>query len=51
MHGGGGGGGGGEAFSVVPKASPRRPSHVTICPLRHSGESLQNGQLELRRRN
>ena len=24
---------------------------VTICLLRHSGESLQNGQLELRRRN
>ena len=27
------------------------PNHVTICLLRHSGESLQNGQLELRRRN
>ena len=39
-----------EAFSVVPKASPWRPNHVTICQLRHSGESLQNGQLELRRR-
>ena len=24
---------------------------MTICLLRHSGESLQNGQLELRRRN
>ena len=40
-----------RAFSVVPKASPWRPNHVTICLLRHSGESLQNGQLELRRRN
>ena len=29
-----------KAFSVVP----------TICLLRHCGESLQNGQLELRRR-
>ena len=37
-----------KAFSVVP---PWRPNHVTICLLRHSGESLQNGQLELRRRN
>ena len=27
------------------------PNHMTICLLRHSGESLQNGQLELRRRN
>ena len=33
------------------KASPWRPNHVTLCLLRHSGESLQNGQLELRRRN
>ena len=40
-----------KAFSVVPKASPWRPNHVTICLLRHSGQSLQNGQLELRRRN
>ena len=40
-----------KAFSVVPKASPWRPKHVTICLLRHSGESLQNGQLELRRQN
>ena len=40
-----------RAFSVVPKASPWRPNHVTICLLRHSGESLQNGQLKLRRRN
>ena len=40
-----------KAFSVVPKASPWRPNHVTICLLRHSGESLQNGQLELRKRN
>ena len=40
-----------KAFSVVLKASPWRPNHVTICLLRHSGESLQNGQLELRRRN
>ena len=31
--------------------SPWRPNHVTICLLRHSGESLQNGQLKLRRRN
>ena len=40
-----------KAFSVVPKASPWRPNHVTICLLRHSGESLQNGQFELQRRN
>ena len=40
-----------KAFSVVPKVSPWRPNHVTMCLLRHSGESLQNGQLELRRRN
>ena len=40
-----------KAFSVVPKASPWRPNHVTICLPRHSGESLQNGQPELRRRN
>ena len=40
-----------KAVSVVPKASPWRPNHVTICLLRHSGESLQNGQLELRRWN
>ena len=33
------------------KESPWHPNHVTICLLRHSGESLQNGQLELRRRN
>ena len=39
-----------KAFSVIPKASPWRPNHVTICLLRHSGESLQDGQLELRRR-
>ena len=40
-----------KAFSVVPKALPWGPNHVTICLLRHSGESLQNGQLELRRQN
>ena len=40
-----------KAFSVVPKASPWHPNHMTICLLCHSGESLQNGQLELRRRN
>ena len=40
-----------RAFSVVPKASLWRTNHVTICLLGHSGESLQNGQLELRRRN
>ena len=40
-----------KAFSVIPKASSRRPSHVTICLLHHSGESLQNGQLKLWRRN
>ena len=33
-----------KAFSVVPKVSPWRPNHVTTCLLRHSGESLQNGQ-------
>ena len=38
-----------KAFSVVLKVSPWRPNHVTICLLCHSGESLQNGQLELRR--
>ena len=38
-----------KTFSVVPKASPWRQNHVTICLLRHFGESLQNGQLELRR--
>ena len=40
-----------KAFSVVPKALPWRPNHMTICQLRHSGESLQNGQLKLQRRN
>ena len=40
-----------KAFSVVPKASPWRPNHVTICLLHHSGESLQNGQLKLQRWN
>ena len=40
-----------KAFSVVLKASPWLPNHVTICLLRHSVESQQNGQLELRRRN
>ena len=40
-----------KAFSVVPKASPWRPNHVTICLLHHSGELLQNGQLEPQRRN
>ena len=40
-----------KAFSVEPKALPWHPNHVTICLLRHSGKSLQNGQLELRRRN
>ena len=40
-----------KASSVVLKASPWCPNHVTICLLRHSGESLRNGQLELWRRN
>ena len=40
-----------KAFSVVPKVSPWCPNHMTVCLLRHSGESLQNGQLELWRRN
>ena len=40
-----------KAFSVVSKVLPWCPNHVTICLLRHSGESLQNGQLELRRWN
>ena len=40
-----------KAFSVIPKASPWCPNHVTICLLRHSGKSLQNGQLRLRRWN
>ena len=39
-----------KGFFVVPKVSPWCPNHVTIC-LRHSVESLQNGQLELRRWN
>ena len=40
-----------KEFTVVPKALPWRPNHMIICLLRHSGESLQNGQLKLRRRN
>ena len=40
-----------KAFSVLPKMSPWHPNHVTICLLHHSGESLQNGQLELWRCN
>ena len=40
-----------KASSVVLKASPWCPNHVTICLLRHSGVSLQNVELELRRRN
>ena len=40
-----------KAFPVVPKALPWRPNHMTICLLRHSLESLQNGQLELWRWN
>ena len=40
-----------NTFSIVLKASPWRPNHVIMCLLRHSGESLQNGQLELLRRN
>ena len=40
-----------KALSVVPKVSPWRPNHVTICLLCHSGGLLQNGQLKLRRRN
>ena len=40
-----------KGISVVLKVSPRRPNHVTICLLCHSGELLQNGQLELWRRN
>ena len=40
-----------EAFSVAPKASLWRPNHVTKSLLRRSGESLQDGQLELPRRN
>ena len=41
-----------KAFSVVPKASPWHPNHVTICLLCHSGESLQNGgPTQARRRN
>ena len=40
-----------KAFSVIPKALPWRPNHMIICLLGHSGESLQNGQLKLRRRN
>ena len=36
-----------KAVSVLPKVLPWCPNHVTICLLHHSGESLQNGQLEL----
>ena len=39
-----------KAFSVVLKALPWHQNHVTICLLCHSGELLQNGQLELQRR-
>ena len=40
-----------KAFSVVMKASPWRPNHMTIYLLHHSGEPQQNGQLKLRRWN
>ena len=40
-----------KAFSVELKALPWCPNHMTICLLCHSGELLQNGQLELRRWN
>ena len=40
-----------RAFSVILKVSPWCPNHVTICLLCHSGDSLQNGQLEFQRRN
>ena len=40
-----------KAFSVILKVSPWRPNHMTMCLLHHSGESLQNGQLELGRQN
>ena len=40
-----------KPFSVVPKVSSWCQNHVTICLLRHSGESLQNGQVELQRQN
>ena len=40
-----------KEFSVVPKASPWCPNHLTICLLRHSGELLQNGQLKFWRWN
>ena len=40
-----------KQFSVILKALPWHPNHVTVCLLRHSGESLHNGQLEFRRRN
>ena len=39
-----------KPFSVIPKASPWCPNHVTIS-LHHSRELLQNGQLELQRQN
>ena len=35
-----------KAFFVVPKASSWCPNQVTICLLHHSGELLQNGQLD-----
>ena len=37
--------------NVIPKASPWHPNHMTICLLRHSGELLQNGQLEFQGQN
>ena len=40
-----------KAFSVILKVLPWCPNHVTTCLLYHSGKSLQNGQLKLRRRN
>ena len=40
-----------QKTGFVLKASPWHPNHVTICLLCHSGESLQNGQLELWRQN
>ena len=40
-----------KAISVVLKASPWCSNHVTICLLCHSGESLQNDQLQLWRWN
>ena len=36
-----------NCWTLLKDKSKSCPNHLTICLLRHSGESLQNGQLEL----